>query len=86
MELDIFNNDSVPNSTDLKEPPCTGMYLILQTSAAGTDFAFAYYRVDNKQWYMNLECPKDRTLAEYWMCEVEEWILLKKLSENDFQN
>ena len=87
MELSVFENEKVPNSQSLKEPPCTGQYLILGTSITErTEFQIVYYRADTKKFYMNLDCPKDRTLDEFWRVTVEEWILLKKLDISAFEN
>ncbi len=87
MELDIFENEKIPSSRFLKEPPCSGQYLVV-TSACyeKTQFQLVFYREDTKKFYMNLDCPVDKDLNGYWKMEVEEWILLKKLSLSDFEN
>lgn len=87
MELNIFENEKVPNSRSLSEPPCTGQYLALTTSAfERTEFQIVFYRDDTKKFYLNLDCPEDRTLDGFWKINVEEWILLKKLEISDFKN
>lgn len=87
MELNVFENEKVPNSLSYTEPPETGMYLILGTSITGkTEFQIVYYRTDTKKFYMNLDCPRDRDLSGFWRIEVEEWILLKKLPISAFEN
>lgn len=87
MELNVFENEKVPNSLSYTEPPETGMYLILSTSITGkTEFQIVYYRTDTKKFYMNLDCPRDRDLSGFWRIEVEEWILLKKLPISAFEN
>ena len=86
-ELDVFYNEKVPNSRVLNEPPETGVYLILGTSITGkTEFQIVYYRNDTKKFYLNLDCPKDRGLTDFWRIEVEEWILLKKLPISAFED
>ena len=86
MELEIFENEKVPNSRSLKEPPCTGQYLALTESVyEKTQFQIIYYRDDTKSFYLNIDCPKDRTLDGFWRINVKDWILLKKLEISDFE-
>lgn len=87
MELGVFDNEKVPSSRFLKEPPCTGQYLAVTTSCyENTQFQIVFYRDDTKKFYLNLDCPEDKTLKDFWKIEVEEWILLKKLEISDFKN
>ena len=44
------------------------------------------FTTDTKKFYMNLDCPKDRGLTDFWRIEVEEWILLKKLPISAFED
>lgn len=87
MELEVFYNERVPNSRKDPEPPETGQYLVITTSCyEKTQFQIVYYRADTKKFYLNLDCPVENDLKSYWKMDVEEWILLKKLSISDFEN
>ena len=83
----VFENKNVDSSSHMSWPEKTGEYLVFIKELGGEEhFTEVYFRADTKNFYFHLWCEKDKTLPDYWRCQILYWIILKEISLDDFDH